>query len=181
MRSKSLIALLLVSIALIAGCKGEQKAPEAADPWSFVIYPGSRYLGQLTDVHKAAYKAIDPNAEVRPTAVYDTDASVEDVARFYASEYGYQLAAEAPADATKKPDAYFRSGDLATDHKAIEGLLPKLNLHPDAAKAIGAYRAAEIAPKVNRPRVTIQRPYFDVTKSEVVDRTFILMTKDPTK
>jgi hypothetical protein len=33
----------------------------------------------------------------------------------------------------------------------------------------------EIDPKPNRPRVTIQRPYFDVVNSQVVDRTIILM------
>ena len=47
----------------------------------------------------------------------------------------------------------------------------KMKLSFDATKAQGKYKAAEMEPKPNRPRVTIQRPYFDVTTSQVVDRT----------
>jgi hypothetical protein len=39
------------------------------------------------------------------------------------------------------------------------------------------YKAAQIEPRPNRPRNTIQRPYFDVTTSQVVDRTMILMAR----
>ncbi len=84
------------------------------------------------------------------------------------------------ADATNnlsaaKPPAYYRNGDLATDNKAVEPLMKKLNLNVDVSKARGKYRAVEIESKMNRPRVTIQRPYFDVINSQVVDRTMILM------
>ncbi len=111
--------------------------------------------------------------------IYDTDASVDEVATFYARAYGY--AGVAP-DATNnlsaaKPAAYYRTGDLATDTKAIEPLLPKLNLHTDVSRAAGSYKAAEIAGKANRPRVTVQNPYFDVTTSQVVPRTMILMAR----
>ena len=68
-------------------------------------------------------------------------------------------------------------GDLQTDAKGIETLIPKLKLLTDITKAVGQYKAADIEPKPNRPRVTIQRPYFDVTTSQVVDRTLILMAK----
>ena len=34
-----------------------------------------------------------------------------------------------------------------------------------------------IITEANRPRVTIQHPYFDVTTSQVVDRTIVLMTR----
>ena len=63
------------------------------------------------------------------------------------------------------------------DAKAIEPLIQKLNLQTDVSKATGRYRAAELAPRPNRPRVTIQRPYFDVTTSQVVDKTLILMSR----
>jgi hypothetical protein len=53
--------------------------------------------------------------------------------------------------------------------------MKKVGINPDVTKATGSYRAAEIEAKPNRPRVTIQRPYFDPTKSQVVDRTLILM------
>ena len=53
----------------------------------------------------------------------------------------------------------------------------KMNLKIDASKAQGHYKAAEIAAKPNRPRVTVQRPYFDVSTSQTVERTLILMSR----
>lgn len=177
MSSKTLRIILVatLTLALFGACKGEKAAE--SDPFSFVVYPNSRYLGQLTDMTKAAHRIIDPNGVVPATAAYDTEAPVEEVARFYANEYGYELAPEPPVTLTNKPKAYFRNGDLNADVKGIEELLKKLNLNTDISKAVGTYRAAEIEAKANRPRVTVQRPYFDVTKSEVVDRTYILMSR----
>jgi hypothetical protein len=76
-----------------------------------------------------------------------------------------------------KPPAYYRAGDHATDIKEIEPLIKQMNLATDTSKAVGTYKAAEIAPRPNRPRVTISRPYFDVTTSQVVNRTLILMSR----
>ena len=45
------------------------------------------------------------------------------------------------------------------------------------SKAVGSYKGAYVSPRPNRPQVTIQRPYFDVTTSKVVDRTMILMSR----
>jgi len=45
-----------------------------------------------------------------------------------------------------------------------------------AAEGLGHYRAAEIDPTPSRPRVTIQRPYFDASTSQTVDRTLIMMS-----
>lgn len=177
MSSKTLriIALTALALALFGACKGERAAE--SDPFSFVVYPNSRYLGQLTDLTKAAHKVIDPNAVVPATAAYDTEAPLDEVARFYANEYGYELAAEPPATPANGPKAYFLTGDLGTDVKEIEELLKKMNVGTDISKAVGTYRAAQFEAKANRPRVTLQRPYFDVTKSEVVDRTYILMSR----
>jgi hypothetical protein len=101
------------------------------------------------------------------------------VAEFYAKQYGYK---EIAADMTNnlsatKPPAYYRSGDIAADVKSIEGLIKQMKLATDVSKAVGTYKAAEIAPRPNRPRVTVSRPYFDVTTSQVVDRTLILMSR----
>jgi hypothetical protein len=52
-----------------------------------------------------------------------------------------------------------------------------MNVPTDLSKATGSYRAADILPRPNRPRVTVQRPYFDVTTSQVVDKTLILMSR----
>lgn len=179
MSSKTLRLLAALTIALlpVAGCKHEKtNEPEA---FAFVVYPGSRYLAQLTDLFKQAHKVLDPSTEPPPTAVYDSDAPIEKVAEFYAKSYGYNTVAP---DATNnlsaaKPAAYYRSGDLGFDLKTVEPTLAKMNLHPDESKAVGHYKAAEIAGKTNRPRVTLERPYFDVTTSQVVDRTLILMAK----
>ncbi|HEX7708394.1 MAG TPA: hypothetical protein VF701_18170 [Thermoanaerobaculia bacterium] len=179
LRTRILLSLLFVCILFPAGCRrGENTAePEA---FSFVVYPGSRYLGQLTEKTKEAHRLIDPSTEPPPTAIYDTDATLEAVAQFYADSYGYgEVKGETAAASagTEKPQAYYTSGDVAADTKALEELLRKMEMPTDISKASGSYRAAQIAPRRHRPRVTVQRPYFDVTTSEMVDRTLITMTR----
>jgi hypothetical protein len=173
------VPLALVALMAIVGCKGKETQSNEPESFSFVVYPGSRYLAQLTEVTKNAHKIIQPNQDPPPTAIYDTDASVETVAAFYAKEYDYKdIAADATNNlSSAKPPAYYRSGDLQTDVQAALPVAEKLNLKVDATKAQGKYRAAEIEPKPNRPRVTIQRPYFDMTTSQLVDRTMILMSR----
>ena len=144
-----------------------------------MVYPGARYLGGLSDATRQAHKITKPNEEPPPVAIYETDAPLEEVANFYAKSYGY---GEVAPDATNnlsaaKPPAFYRNGDLATDAKAVEPLLPQLNLKTDVSKATGTYRAADVEPRPNRPRVTVQRPYFDVTTSQVVDKTLIMMSR----
>ena len=173
-----MLSALLVLTALFVACKGEEEFAEP-EAFSFVVYPGSNYLQALTDNTKAAHKVINPQQEPPPTAIYDTDAPVEQVAEYYAKQYGYK---EVAPDMTNnlsaaKPQAYYRSGELGADVKAIEGIIKQMNLPTDISKAQGTYKAADIAPRPNRPRVTIQRPYFDVTTSQVVDRTLILMSR----
>jgi hypothetical protein len=169
--------LILVVVALAAGCSKEDEYNEP-DTFAFVIYPGSRYLGQITEATRQAHKILKPNEEPPPVAIYETDASVEDVANFYAKSYGYgSVAADATNNlSTVPPRAYFRAGDLSEVKTSAE-LLQKLNLKTDISKAVGTYKAAEIAPRPNRPRVTVQRPYFDVTTSQVVNKTIILMSR----
>lgn len=176
--SRLLLVALLVSLAVFVSCKGEKE--EEQEQFTFVVYPGSRYLPHLTDLIKQADKIIKPNdAEAPQVAIYDTDASVDDVANFYVKAYGYgSIAPDATNNlSAAKPPAYRRSGDLLADQKSAEPLFPKLNLHPDLSKATGTYNAVEIAPKMARPRVTVQRPYFDLTTSQQVNRTLILMSR----
>lgn len=172
----SLYALLIASL-VFAACKGGEEEYAEPEAFSFVIYPGSRYLGQLTEKTKEAHKVMAPQSDPPPTAIYDTDAPVEEVAQYYAKQYGYaQIAAEKGTGATA-PQAYYFTGDLQADNKPLEQLLPKMGLQTDLSKAQGSYKAAFISPRPNRPRVTIQRPFFDVTTSQVVDRTLILMSR----
>src|SRR4051812_25622511 len=130
--SRLLLVMLVVSLAVL-GC-GKEKDEGDEDLFSFVVYPGARYLPHLTELTKQAHKVIKPNEqEAPPTAIYDTDASVDDVANFYVKAYGYTAVAP---DATNnlsaaKPPAYRRTGDLGADLKGIEPLLSKMNIHPD--------------------------------------------------
>ena len=63
-------------------------------------------------------------------------------------------------------------------HIKIKALnMAQLQLQTDLTKAVGSYKGAYVSPRPNRPQVTIQRPYFDVTTSKVVDRTMILMSR----
>ena len=174
---KTLILAGLLFLA-IAGCAKEDAYVEP-ESFSFVVYPNSRYLGELTELTRQAHKLAKPNEEPPPIAIYDTEAPLEEVAAFYAKSYGYEKVAP---DATNnlsatKPPAYYRTGDLSADVKTIAEQLPTLGVNADVSKAQGAYRAAEIEARTNRPHVTIQRPYFNVKTSEVVDRTIIWMAR----
>ncbi len=173
------LLLTLIATVPFAGCRKKESQANEPESFAFVVYPGSRYLAQLTEVTKNAHKIVQPNQDPPPTAIYDTDAPVATVAEYYAKQYGYDTIA---ADATNnlssaKPPAYYRSGDLQTDIQGAKPIIDKLKLTTDISKAQGKYKAAEIQPKPNRPRVTIQRPYFDATTSQVVDRTMILMAR----
>jgi len=174
-----LLAALAAAMLMFSGCKGEEEYTEP-EAFSFVVYPGSRYLGQLTDTAKKVHKSLRPDQEPPPTAIYDTDAPIEQVAEFYAKEYGYNGVAPDVTNnlSAAKPPAFYRIGELANDNaKPLEDLLRKINVPTDVSKAKGMYKAAEIQSRPNRPRVTVQRPYFDVTTSQVVDRTLILMSR----
>lgn len=176
-KTLTLLSALLLVCATFVACKGEEEMAEP-DAFSFVVYPGSRYLGQLTETIKQAHKIINPQQEPPPTAIYDTDAPVEQVADYFIKQYGYSgIAPAPPVEGAAKPPAYYRTGDIAADAKAVEPLARQLNLPVDISKASGAYKAADIQPRPNRPRVTIQRPYFDMTTSQVVDKTLILMSR----
>jgi hypothetical protein len=178
-RTTRLLLVAALVALVVAGC-GKEKKNESNEPesFSFTIYPGSRYLAQLTDLWKQARRVLVPNEDIPPIAIYDTDAPVDKVAEFYAQSYGYKIAPDATNNlSSAQPMAYYRSGDLAKDVSGIIPLMQKLNLKMDPSKAVGAYRAAEVAPKPNRPRVTIQRPYFDASTSQTVDRTLIMMSR----
>lgn len=168
-----------MALIALASCHKEQTATSQPEPeaFSFVVYPGAQYLQELTDLDKKADAVTHPNGPIPPLAIYDTDAPLDTVADYYVKQYGY---AKIAPDATNnlsaaRPQAYYRAGDLHDDVVPIEALLHKLGVNTDISKAQGKYRAVEIDAKKNRPRVTIQRPYFDVLKSQVIDRTMILM------
>ncbi|HYM62186.1 MAG TPA: hypothetical protein VEZ11_14990 [Thermoanaerobaculia bacterium] len=187
--SKSLRLLMIASLvtAVAAGCKNEKgevseyESGAAQPAFAFTVYPGAKYLAQLTDLTKQAHKVVVPNEKEPPAmAIYDSEAPIEQVAEWYAKSYGFNTVAP---DATNnlsaaKPPAFYRSGDLNADLVSIKPVLDKMNLKVDIAKAQGKYKGANIDPRPNRPRVTLERPYFDVTTQQVVDRTLILMARE---
>ena len=177
-RLSTALGVLLLTAGALTGCKTEKAKPATGpEGFAFTVYPGAQYLAQLTELDKKAAATVKPNEPPPPIAIYDTEAPLDTVAGFYAQSYGY---AKIAPDATNnlsaaKPPAYYRTGDIATDIKRFSSILQKLNIKVDPSKAQGAYRAVEMEGTANRPRVTLQRPYFDPTKSQVVDRTIILM------
>ena len=72
------LLVVLIALPLLFACRSEDEYTEP-EAFSFVVYPGSRYLGQLTETTRQALKIIDPSQEPPPVAIYDTDATVEQV------------------------------------------------------------------------------------------------------
>jgi hypothetical protein len=181
-----LLALVLVLTAVL-GCRKEPSVSdyETADAqsrgYNFIVYPGARYLAELTELVKKAHFVLVPNAKEAPqTALYDTDASLEDVANFYAKQYGYgNVAADQTGNLSSvRPPAYYRSGDLHADAVSSKPILDKLQLNVDVNKAQGRYRGANIDAQPNHPHVTLSRPYFDQTRQLTVDRTLIMLVRE---
>lgn len=179
-------ATLLVSLA---ACKEEKVTPlseyESADAaaaaHNFQVYPKAEFLPQLTEVLRRAHFEFHPQAkQAPPTAAYHVDATVEQVAEFYATRYGHGRVAPNSVDnfSSAAPAAYYRGGDLHADASAATEIMRRLKIESDISKAAGTYKGAHISATQNFPRVTIQRPYFDQLKSEVVDKTLIIMVKE---
>jgi len=146
-------------IALVAAGCGKEKKNESTEPesFAFTIYPGSKYLAQLTDLWKQARKVFRPNDDVPPIAIYDTDAPLDKVAEFYAQSYGYNKVAP---DATNnlssaKPPAYYRTGDLSKD---VAGIVPVAVASSVAVPVFGAtFILAIFSTSIRHPLVICQR------------------------
>lgn len=158
-----------------------QSADVAASGNNFYVYPQSRFLPDATNVLRRAHFVLHPGAtSAPPIACYESDATVQQVAEFYAQKYGYPKVAENEANnfSSVPPLAYYRSGDLQKDLKEIQPVMEKLDIKNDVSKIAGNYTGAMIKPKPDFPRVNIQHPYYDATKNVVVDKTIIVMVKE---
>jgi hypothetical protein len=187
-RSLRILALSLLIVAA-AACRQEkaveplsdyESADVQAKAFNFQIYPGARFVENQTELLRRAHFVMNPDAtEAPPMAVYDTDAPLEEVAKFYAGKYGYELAQNEANDfKTVKPQAYYTTGELAASAESVKPIADQLNLKPDYSKAQGPYRGAYFSPQVTLPRVTLQRPYFDLQSSQIVDKTLIVMVRE---
>ncbi|HEY0591034.1 MAG TPA: hypothetical protein VGF40_04660 [Thermoanaerobaculia bacterium] len=179
------VAIAVAALLMAAACREEKLEPMApgeaagvqAKAYNFVVYPGARFLEQHTDVMRRSHFVLNPSAsDAPPMAVYESDAPVDEVAKFYAEKYGYQLA-ESAGTADPKPKAYFTSGDLS-ESVAIKPITEKLGMQLKFENLSGPWRGAHISPRIDMPRVTLQRPYFDYVNDRVVDKTLILMVRE---
>lgn len=176
-------------VVVLGACRQEKVTPlsehESADvaaaAHNFQVYPKAEFLPELTELLRKVHFEIHPGAkQAPPTAAYHVDATVEEVAEFYAARYGHGRVApnEVNNFSSTPPGAYYRAGDLQADAAGAVDMMKRLNLQSDVSKAVGSYKGAHISSTQNFPRVTIQRPYFDQLKSEVVDKTLIIMVKE---
>jgi len=182
------LAVLGLIVLLLAACRKEKSQPlsqyESAEvqarAFNFQIYPGARFLERQTEMLRQAHFVLQPAAtEAPPMALYDTDAPLEKVAEFYAQKYGYQIAQNQANDfKSVKPSAYYFVGDLAASGNEIKPILEKMKVTADLTRSTGAFRGAYFAPQVHLPRVSLQRPYFDLVESKVVDRTQVVLVKE---
>jgi len=182
--------LVLVSIVVLSGCRKEETLQplseyESADvqarAYNFQIHPGAKFLEAETALLRRAHFVLQPDAtEAPPMAMYETDAPLEEVATYYAEKYGFPRVAENELNnfSSAKPAAYFTTGDLAKDTEQVKPILEKLKSTVDTSKAAGPYRGAHISATGNMPRVTLQRPYFNLVRGEVADRTLIVMVRE---
>lgn len=181
------LLIAVAALALAASCREEKLEPMApheaaevqAKAYNFHVYPGAGFLEQQTDVLRRSHFVLHPDAaDAPPMAMYEADAPIDEVAKFYADKYGYPgLAENAGPEGGEKPLAYFTSGDLS-ESLAIRPITEKLGLKLKFEGLSGPWRGAHVSPKPNMPRVTLQRPYFDFVNDRVVDRTLILMVKE---
>ena len=70
---KRFLIITSVLALLVLGCSKEPEYAEAEE-FSFIVYPGARYLGELTEITRQAHKLVKPNQEPPPVAIYDTEA-----------------------------------------------------------------------------------------------------------
>ena len=187
MSKRTLLASMLFILVAAGGCRKESSLSEYESPdaqakgYNFIVYPGSRFLAELTEMVKKAHFVIVPTDKEAPaTAIYDTDAPLEDVATFYAKQYGYgKVAPDVTGNlSSAKPPAYYTSGDLHADELTVKPILDKMNVQVDYSKAKGKYRGANIDAQPNRPHVTLSRPYFDTVSQKVIDRTMIMLIRE---
>ena len=177
-------AIVLVTFAIACTEDEPRITPAAIDELARsreLVYPGARLLERQTELLREAHFILNPYSKVAPLmAIYDTEASLDQVVAFYVARYdsGEPTPNESNQMRALPPPAFYSRGDLATDAQGVKPILDQLHVSADISRAIGSYRGATFLGKPGLPRVTLQRPYFDVLRSETVDRTLIVMVND---
>lgn len=134
----------------------------------FPVAPGATLLPAQTELMRRARAVIGGGApaERQRVVMFETDAPLDDVVKFYAAALGER--AGAPAGVTRS------KGDLARDEQQLAPLLEKLGQRFTPG-AKGGYLSVEIGAP-GGPRVSLQRPYRDFVGDRIVDRTLIVLS-----
>lgn len=142
----------------------------AAGTGAFPEFPGATVLREQSGLLHRAYAILQPKGE-RPKRVlmYESDASLEAVAAFYAKLYASGDGAPAPVQRG--------TGDLAADELALAPLLAKLGHRFTPGIGKGAYSTAQVSGGPGRAKISIQRPWRDFIGDRVVDTTLILVSE----
>src|SRR3954451_11225096 len=127
---KRIAAILLVAFCFACG---KETADKDGGAITFPVYPGARSLPELTELFKRGSAVNSPGHPVPPQIIYDTEASLEDVAAFYAKENGFgKVAPDSSGNMSSvAPPAYYLSGDMHNDTTALKPILDKLNMKVD--------------------------------------------------
>ncbi|MBI2215082.1 MAG: hypothetical protein HYU52_15645 [Acidobacteria bacterium] len=135
----------------------------------FPLFAGASVVPEQTALMRRAHALIRGDAEMRGRrlALFETDAPLEDVARYYAAAIGDPSGVHASVS--------WSTGDFAADEASLAPILAKLD-QPFTHGATGHYRSAEIAGAPGEPRVSLQRPYRDFARDRIVDRTLIVLS-----
>lgn len=177
---------ILVLAVWLFGCEersvtpmGEYEARKLEHQlWEFQIYPGARYLEELTEAYKRAHFLMNPEDDEAPRmAVYESEDSIDQVGAFYADKYGYGRVEPNAVNDFKPfaPPAYFSEGSLEESTRQILPMLEALELSTSIEGVEGEFRSAHIEGIDRYPRVTLQSPWYDVIDAEVRETTMILM------
>lgn len=189
-RERCLRVVAITLAVLVSACRQEpaleqlppsEAAAIRAQAWDFHVYPGATELGGQEDLLRRAALALDPARKEPPAlGMWDTDAPLETVAEFYTGKYRYGPIAptNAPLADGSNPVAWWGEGNLAEDAARTRPVLEKLGMKSDVSAAVGTYRSVTMRGNNGLPRVSIQRPYFDLIGGKVVDRTLVLLVRE---
>jgi hypothetical protein len=134
----------------------------------FPLYPGASANAGQTELIRRARQLNTANAAAAKArlALYETDASLETVERYYVD----LLAAT--------PDAVTRAGgNFAADDARLAPLLQRLGQPFTPTTGDRVYRTVVIRGGAGKVTVSLQRPYRDFVRDTIVDKTSILITE----
>lgn len=140
----------------------------AAAKAPFPVAPGATLLPKATELTRRARAVLRggaPDVQQR-LVMFETDARLDEVGKFYAAALGDGPAAPATV--------VHSTGDFARDEEKLAPLLETLG-QPFTRGAKGPYLSIEIGAP-GRPRVSLQRPYRDFVSDRIVDRTLIMIS-----